>query len=53
MLSIMSIAFQIDGNNFAKQKGDELEDRRKQIFHLYVEKMFLRKGTVLNSVVLR
>jgi len=45
MLSIMSIAFQVDGNDLAKRKGDELEDRRKQIFQLYVEKMFLRQGT--------
>ena len=47
MLSIMSLAFQgVGGNEFAAQKGDSPEERRKQIFRLYVEQMFQRKGTV-------
>jgi hypothetical protein len=46
MLSIMSLAFQgADGNELARQKGNSLEERRKQIFRLYVEQMFRRKGT--------
>jgi hypothetical protein len=45
MLSIMSLACQgADGNEFARQKGDSPEERRKQIFGLYVEQMFQRKG---------
>jgi TIR domain/NACHT domain len=44
MLSIMSLAFQgAGGNELATQKG-EPEERRKQIFRLYVEQMFQRKG---------
>jgi hypothetical protein len=46
MLSIMSLAFQgVGGNELAKQNGNSLDDRRKQIFGLYVEQMFQRKGT--------
>jgi hypothetical protein len=45
MLSIMSLAFQgVGGSELAKQKGDSPEERRKQIFGLYVEQMFQRKG---------
>jgi len=46
MLSIMSLACQgADANELARQKGDSPEERRKQIFRLYVEQMFQRKGT--------
>ena len=46
MLSIMSLAFQgAGGSELARQKGDSPEERRKQIFRLYVEQMFKRKGT--------
>jgi eukaryotic-like serine/threonine-protein kinase len=46
MLSIMSLACQgTGGNELARQKGDSFEKRRKQIFGLYVEQMFRRKGT--------
>jgi len=46
MLSVMSLAFQGGGaDELATQKRDSPEERRKQIFHLYVEKMFQRKGT--------
>jgi len=46
MLSIMSLACQgTDGNELARQKGDSPEERRKQIFDLYVEQMFHRKVT--------
>jgi DNA polymerase III delta prime subunit len=42
MLSIMSLAFQgAGGNELATQKG-EPEERRNQIFRLYVEQMFQR-----------
>ena len=45
MLSIMSLAFQgAGGDELARQKGDSPEERRKQIFGLYVEQMFQRKG---------
>jgi eukaryotic-like serine/threonine-protein kinase len=45
ILSIMSLACQgADGNELARQKGDSPEERRKQIFGLYVEQMFQRKG---------
>ena len=51
MLSIMSLAFQgAGGNELARQKGDSAEERRKQIFRLYVEQMFQRKGTTLFCV---
>jgi MFS family permease len=44
MLSIMSLAYQgVAGDEFATQEGDS-EERRKQIFGLYVEQMFHRKG---------
>src|SRR4051794_3962459 len=46
MLSIMSLAYQgASGDEFARQKGDSAEERRKQIFGLYVERMFQRRGT--------
>jgi hypothetical protein len=46
MLSIMSLAFQGSvGDELATHKGDSAEERRKQIFGLYVEQMFRRKGT--------
>jgi hypothetical protein len=46
MLSIMSLAGQGIGiDEFTRQKGDSLDERRKQIFHVYVEQMFQRKGT--------
>jgi DNA polymerase III delta prime subunit len=45
MLSIMSLAYQGAGSNeLAREKGDSPEQRRKQIFSLYVEQMFQRKG---------
>jgi TIR domain/NACHT domain len=45
MLSIMSLACQgANGDELARQKGDSPEERRKQIFGLYVEQMFQRKG---------
>ena len=45
MLSIMSLACQgTGGDELARQKGDSPEERRKQIFDLYVEQMFQRKG---------
>jgi hypothetical protein len=45
MLSIMSLACQGTGaNELASQKGDSPEERRKQIFVLYVKRMFQRKG---------
>jgi len=44
MLSIMSLACQgAGGDGLASQKGGSLEERRKQIFGLYVEEMFKRK----------
>jgi hypothetical protein len=46
MLSIMSLASQGAGaDELAGQKGDSPDERRKQVFHLYVEKMLQRKGT--------
>jgi hypothetical protein len=46
MLNIMSLAYQGGGGNgLVAQKGESLEGRRKQIFRLYVEQMFQRKGT--------
>ena len=48
MLSIMTLASQGTGSEeLARQKGDSLEERRKQIFGLYIEQMFQRKGTSL------
>jgi NACHT domain len=45
MLSLMSLACQgADSDELAKQRGDS-EERRKQIFGLYVEQMFQRRGT--------
>jgi len=45
MLSMMSLACQgAGGDELAKQKGDSQEERRKQIFGIYVEQMFQRKG---------
>jgi eukaryotic-like serine/threonine-protein kinase len=46
MLSIMSLAYQgADGGRLAREKGDSPEERRKQIFGLYLEQMFKRKAT--------
>jgi eukaryotic-like serine/threonine-protein kinase len=47
MLSVMSLACQGagGGDELTKQRGDSTEERRKQIFGLYVERMFQRKGT--------
>jgi hypothetical protein len=46
MLSVMSLACQgADGNELDTRKGDAPEERRKQIFRLYIEQMFQRKGT--------
>jgi hypothetical protein len=45
MLSVISLAYQgIGDDELATQKGDSTEERRKQIFRLYVEQMFRRKG---------
>lgn len=45
MLSIMSLAYQGAGRvELAAQSGASLNERRKQIFNLYVEQMFQRKG---------
>jgi hypothetical protein len=44
MLSIMSLAYQgTIGEELARQQGSPPEERRKQIFGLYVEHMFQRK----------
>jgi hypothetical protein len=46
MLSIMSLAYQgADTDEMVRQKGGSLDERRKQVFRLYVEQMFQRKGT--------
>src|SRR5262245_25224641 len=46
MLNIMSLAYQgASGSELARQKGYSREERRKQIFRLYVEQTFQRKGT--------
>jgi hypothetical protein len=46
LLNIMSLAFQgAGGNELATQKGDSPEARQKQIFRLYVDEMFQRKGS--------
>ncbi len=45
MLSIMSLAYQgANGSELATKKGDSAEDRRNQIFALYLDQMFQRKG---------
>jgi hypothetical protein len=45
MLSIMSLTFQgASTDELAAQKGESTEERRKQIFRLYIEEMFKRKG---------
>jgi hypothetical protein len=50
MLSIMSLACQgASGNALVRQKRASLEERRKQVFRLYVEQMFQRKGTASNT----
>src|SRR6516162_381515 len=47
MLSIMSLAFQRAGaDELAGQKGDSTDERRKRVFHRYVEEMFQHKETV-------
>jgi hypothetical protein len=46
MLTIMSLTCQgVAINELARQTGDSLEKRRKQVFCLYVDQMFQRKGT--------
>jgi hypothetical protein len=50
MLSIMSIAFQKAASDELARQKRNLDDRRKQIFALYVEQMFQRKGTSLYSI---
>ena len=46
MLSITTLAFQGDGKpDLATHKGDSAEDRRNQIFALYVDEMFRRNGS--------
>src|ERR1700730_9258097 len=46
MLSIRSLAWQgVGTNELARQKGDSPKERRKQVFSLYIEQMFRRKGT--------
>ena len=46
MLNIMSIAFQgASLSELVSRKGSLPEERRRQIFDLYVERMFQRKGT--------
>ena len=50
MLSIMSLAFQgVDDEKFVRQEWDTYEERRRQIFHLYVEQMFKRKGSISSA----
>jgi hypothetical protein len=50
MLSIMTLAFQgAGGNELASQKGASAEERRKQIFRIYVERMFQRKKTASDA----
>jgi hypothetical protein len=45
MLTIMSLAFQGAGaDDLATQEGNSLEERRRQIFRLYVEELFRRRG---------
>src|SRR5262249_16923369 len=46
MLSIMTLAYQnrtVDSSESAVQQSSSLEERRDQIFGLYVERMFQRK----------
>ena len=46
MLSVMSLAYQgIGDGELATRTGDSAEERQKQIFRLYVDRMFERKGT--------
>jgi eukaryotic-like serine/threonine-protein kinase len=46
MLCIISLAYQeAGGNELSTPNGDSAEERRKQIFRLYIEQMFQRKGT--------
>jgi hypothetical protein len=46
MLSVMSLAAQGDGaDELTGQKGNSPDERRKQVFQLYVEQMFKHKGT--------
>jgi hypothetical protein len=50
MLSVMSLACQdASGNRLAGQDGESVEERRKQIVGLYVERMFQRKGSALRA----
>jgi hypothetical protein len=49
MLSIMSLAYEgVGEDDLAKQKTGSPEERREQIFNLYVERMFQRKD-IINS----
>ena len=44
MLSIMSLAYEgAEGEELTRQAADSPKERREQIFHLYVERMFQRK----------
>jgi eukaryotic-like serine/threonine-protein kinase len=46
MLSIMSLALQgADSNELSTHNGNSTDELKKQIFGLYVEQMFQRKGT--------
>jgi hypothetical protein len=48
MLNIMSLAFQgASDDELARQKRDSPEERRKQLFSLYAERMFQRKERLL------
>jgi eukaryotic-like serine/threonine-protein kinase len=45
MLNVMSLSFQgASGDELTKREGSSTEQRKKQIFQLYVEEMFRRKG---------
>jgi DNA polymerase III delta prime subunit len=46
MLNVMSLALQgTSGDQLIAQKGYSIEERRKQIFRLYIDRMFQWKGT--------
>jgi hypothetical protein len=47
MLSVMSLAYQgVATGELTTRQGESPEERRKQIFGLYVERMFRRKGRI-------
>ncbi|MCA9469751.1 MAG: TIR domain-containing protein [Nitrospira sp.] len=47
MLSIMSLAYEeVGSEEFIREKSDSPKARREQIFRLYVQRMFQRKGDV-------